>query len=170
MFKFKGFTLVELMIVVAIIGVLAAIAIPAYQYHVTRVKISEALVIASIPKAFVSETFITDGLPAVARKAPDYNNVSTIAEKRTKYVSNIKIDNDGVIIITLTADTNIGLPNEVLGKNLVLTPNVAGNKLATAIGSIDWACASTTANNAAVRGLIANLGTLPAKYAPLECR
>ena len=82
----------------------------------------------------------------------------------------MQIGNDGVITIMLTTNTNVGLPNDVLGKTLVLTPNIGGAKLSTTIGSIDWACASTSANNAAAKILVADLGTLAAQYAPSECR
>lgn len=167
--KNQGFTLIELMIVVAIIGVLAAIAIPAYQYHSARAKISEVLTQASPAKILVSEAFMTNGISAVVAAAIEYN-ARAATEKKTQYVSDIQIGNDGVITVTLTTNANVGLPSDVLGKTLVLTPNIGGAKLTTSIGSIDWACASVSANNAAAKILVADLGTLAAQYAPSECR
>lgn len=67
----QGFTLIELMIVVAIIGVLAAIAIPAYQYHAARAKVTEAFTQSKAVKALVSEAFVANGLTAVTEVAMD---------------------------------------------------------------------------------------------------
>ena len=167
--KNQGFTLIELMIVVTIIGVLAAIAIPAYQYHSARAKISEALTQVSPAKILVSEAFMTNGISSVVAAATEYNARAAI-ERKTQYVANMQIGNDGVITVTLTTNGSVGLPSDVLGKTLVLTPNIGGAKLSTTIGSIDWACASVSANNAAAKILVADLGTLSAKYAPSECR
>ncbi|ENW05856.1 hypothetical protein F934_00706 [Acinetobacter beijerinckii ANC 3835] len=165
----KGFTLIELMIVIAIIGVLAAVAIPAYQYHTIRAKVSEVLAVASATKTLVGESYIVGGLTVVASTAVDYN-LRSASEKQTQYVSDIKVANDGVITITLTTNSTLGLPSDLLGKTLVLTPNIDGLKLANDVGSIDWACATTTSITATSKGLVADLGTLPAIYAPSECR
>lgn len=79
--KNQGFTLIELMIVVTIIGVLAAIAIPAYQYHSARAKISEALTPISPIKILISEAFMTNGISTVAAAATEYNARATFEKK-----------------------------------------------------------------------------------------
>ncbi|WP_323581308.1 pilin [Acinetobacter sp. CFCC 11171] len=71
--------------------------------------------------------------------------------------------------MTLTSSSSLGFPTDALGATLVLTPNVKGAKIASDTGSVDWACASTTNSNATTKGLVADLETLPAKYAPPEC-
>lgn len=168
--KHHGFTLIELMIVVAIIGILAAVAIPAYQNYSTRAKVSEALVIASATKALVSESYVIGGMAVLQGAAANYNT-RPASEKQTQYVSDIQVTSSGVITLTLTNNASAGLPSDVLGKTLVFTPNINGAKLTgTSEGSIDWACASASAVNATAKSLTADLGNLPAVYAPSECR
>jgi len=168
----KGFTLIELMIVVAIIGILAAIALPAYQDYTARAKVSEAIVAASSPKSLISEAFQSDSLAGIIAAATEYN-LRAQAEKQTKVVDNITIDEtNGVITVTLASATQAGLPTDAAGTTLTFTPNVQGAlPAAGASGAIDWACASDTNTTATARGLVVGTaGTLPAKYAPSECR
>lgn len=171
--KQQGFTLIELMIVVAIIGILAAVAIPAYQDYTVRAKLSEVVVAASVPKAAVSEAFQTDGLSGLAAAAAGYNIAASIGERKSKYVSDSQIDPaNGVITMTTTADPATGIPAAGLNKTIVFTPHSQNATLTAASkGAVDWACATTTSTTATNRGLTgAVLGTLPAKFAPSECR
>ena len=167
----QGFTLIELMIVVAIVGILAAIALPAYQDYTVRAKLSEAVIALTAPKTIVSESFHSDSLAGVTAAAGEYN-ARPVAEKQSKYVSNLQINAaNGEITMTTTAAA-VGLPAVALSKTLVLTPNVQNAALATGVtGALDWGCSSTTSAIALGKGLaIVTLGTLPAKYAPAECR
>lgn len=168
----KGFTLIELMIVVAIIAILAAIALPAYQDYTVRSKVSEALTTASSPKSLVSEAFESDGVDGVAAVANEFNNVRPQAEKSTKYVDNLEID-DATGAITVTLSQHSGFPTTVRGTQLTLTPNVQQALIADGVeGAIDWACATSTNNAATTRGLQVTTpnNPLPSKYASSECR
>lgn len=169
----KGFTLIELMIVVAIIGILAAVALPAYQDYTVRAKVSEAIIAASSPKSALSEGFQTDGITGLTAAATAYQ-ATPQEEKQSKYVDNITIATNSpwTITVAVAATAGNGIPTSLNAKTLVFSPNVQkAIPAATSLGAIDWACASTTAATAEARGLVnRELGTLPAKYAPSECR
>jgi type IV pilus assembly protein PilA len=167
----KGFTLIELMIVVAIIGILAAVALPAYQDYTVRAKLSEGLVGASSAKVTISEGFQADGMVGVTAAAASINAQAN----NSKYVQSIGANaGTGRITVTFVAATT-GLPG---AQTLVFTPGVktgAAGVPAVALanglaGSIDWGCSSAGRVKALTVVAGAPLGTVPTRYAPSECR
>ena len=169
----KGFTLIELMIVVAIIGILAAVALPAYQDYTVRAKVSEGIIAATSPKALVSEAFQTDGLTGIANAADTYNLAANAVEHSSKYVSAMSIlrTSGEITLTTATSGAASTLPTAAVNKTIILTPNVQGAVLAGLAGAVDWACATTTKQTATAKLLTSTTaGTLPARYAPSECR
>lgn len=174
----KGFTLIELMIVVAIIGILAAIALPAYQDYTVRAKVSEAIIAGSSAKTTMSEAFQTDSTTGLISAATAWN-AKTPAEVASKYVKDIEITVGSPYTIEVSieagAGSKNGIPTDQDNKKIWFSPNVQ-NAIPTdaSTGAIDWACGSESAATATARGLgnvKFDIGTgLKAKYAPSECR
>jgi type IV pilus assembly protein PilA len=158
----QGFTLIELMIVVAIIGILAAIAIPAYSDYTVRAKVTEGLNLAAAGKLAVAETWQSNG----NLNALPPGTIPSFTP--TKYVSNLTVDGTGMLEITYGPE-----PTQIVGQTVHLKPFINGAALAPGVsGNIDWGCASISAGTAAghTPPLTVPPGTLLAKYAPAECR
>lgn len=126
----KGFTLIELMIVVAIIGILAAIAIPAYQDYIARSQASEAMTLSSGLKTNIAEVYGQNGDWTAINSGTD--GIPAATDVTGKYVSQVEVA-AGVITATFNgSDVSKGLQNG----NIVLSP-------LDATGSVTWTCSST---------------------------
>ena len=158
----KGFTLIELMIVVAIIGILAAIAIPAYQDYTIRAQVSEGMTLAAAAKAAVAETYLNTGVAPVNREDAGMSPTST--DTFGKYVSEVEVTN-GVITITYDGgDVN----GNIAGNTVELIPYTSDDD------SVTWVCGGETLSDvptgAAAMGATGGNGDLMAKYLPASCR
>lgn len=149
----QGFTLIELMIVVAIIGILAAVALPAYQDYTVRAKMSEVLLAMSACRTSITEVYQTGGTP------PGGSNWGCEATGTSKYVAAIATDDDGKVTSTVT-----GISTDVNGSLVTLVPLANGSTPATTAlnmgqGLFGWRCGST-----------ADGTSVAAKYLPGSCR
>ncbi|MCA6215194.1 pilin [Ideonella sp. B7] len=150
----QGFTLIELMIVVAIIGILAAVALPAYQDYTKRAKMSEVVLAASACRTTISEVYQSGSASSIG--AGNWGCES--ASQSSKYVKSVATSDDGVITVTATGfgDTTID------DKAITLTPAKADGTAMTYSGSsqqvYQWKCGPASAS------------PVPSKYLPGSCR
>jgi type IV pilus assembly protein PilA len=170
----QGFTLIELMIVVAIIGILAAIAIPAYQDYTIRAKVTEGLNLADSAKTAVAESFQSGGPTGLTAAANSWNSSFT----STKYVSNISVASaagagQGVITVSYNATqlSQLGANNKLLLSPFINSGGETALGSASSLsGNIDWACTSAAGTTAASQGMTASAGTVATKYVPSNCK
>ena len=148
--KIKGFTLIELMIAIAIVGILLSLAIPTYQDYTVRAKISEAMNVASSLKVMVSEYYIT-----MAELPEDADVAGIDTTFNTDFISAISYlkegDKDSKAMIKLTLSENVS--QEVAGKALVLTA-------IPRMGSLRWVCGNDESESQPI----------DSKYLPSNCR
>jgi len=150
----KGFTLIELMIVVAIIGILAAIALPAYQDYTKRAKLSEAILAASACRTSITEVYQS----ATSLPGSGSWGCEVASGSGSKYVSSVATDGTGNIIVTVTGT---GDPN-IDTKVITLQPKSSSGgtpTLGNAVGQ--WLCGSST---------VSPVTTVPSKFLPGSCR
>ncbi len=154
----SGFTLIELMIVVAIVGILASVAVPAYSDYTVRAKVSEAVSAVGPVKASIADYYYSNGeLPSSSADAGlDDSEVGNDNVAGGAYATDViesiavaDAPSNGTITVSLNALGNASTG----GKTLVFVPTIGGN------GQISWDCDASQGD-----------GTLPDQYAPANCR
>jgi type IV pilus assembly protein PilA len=155
----KGFTLIELMIVVAIIGILAAIAIPAYQNYTIRAQVTEGLSLADSWKTAVGEYFTEYGsFPSSSASGGGSGNIAVNGATSGKYVLSVVVSTGGAVVITYGNQAN----KSISGSQLALNPGT------DTAGDVIWQCGTATVPSA-VSGLATVSTTVLNQYLPASC-
>ncbi|HGP0446278.1 TPA: pilin [Neisseria meningitidis] len=156
----KGFTLIELMIVIAIVGILAAVALPAYQDYTARAQVSEAILLAEGQKSAVTEYYLNHGIwPGDNSSA---GVASTATDIKGKYVEKVEVKNGVVTATMLSSNVN----NEIKGKKLSLWAKRQD-------GSVKWFCGQPVTRTKADADAVtaaANDKKIDTKHLPSTCR
>lgn len=158
----NGFTLLELMVVVAVIGILAAIAVPAYQDYIIRAQVAEGIGMAAGAKRGVHETFSDTGQWPSSNSAA---GISAATDFTSKYVNSVGVSTGGIVTVTFGAQANA----RITGQTLAMTPYTSPN------GDVAWVCGSRGATGtgltiASGASTPSGGGTLEAKLRPSNCR
>ena len=153
----QGFTLIELMIVVAIIGILAAVALPAYSDYTVKARVSEGILAASQCRTTIAEVYQT-GASGVAPAADGWGCGEASASAPTKYVRVINTTADGVITVTMA--TNPADLKTASGTTITLTPQLADGTVMTVAANM----------GTQVGAFRCQPGTMPPKYLPGSCK
>ncbi|HID7648091.1 TPA: pilin [Neisseria meningitidis] len=154
----KGFTLIELMIVIAIVGILAAVALPAYQDYTARAQVSEAILLAEGQKSAVTEYYLNHGT------WPKNNTSAGVASSSTikgKYVKSVEVKN-GVVTAEMKSS---GVNKEIQGKKLSLWAKRQD-------GSVKWFCGQPVTRNDTNADTVAadTADNINTKHLPSTCR
>ncbi|EMT5468410.1 pilin [Neisseria gonorrhoeae] len=156
----KGFTLIELMIVIAIVGILAAVALPAYQDYTARAQVSEAILLAEGQKSAVTEYYLNHG------KWPEDNDkagVASASDIKGKYVKEVKVEK-GVVTATMKSD---GVNKEIKDKKLSLWAKREN-------GSVKWFCGQPVTRDKADADTVTDDANgndgINTKHLPSTCR